>query len=278
MNYRHAFHAGNFADVVKHIALVAILSHLKKKPVPFVVIDSHAGRGLYDLTGEEALRTGEAARGIYRLDDLKHGPEALTTYLDVVRGCGAGLYPGSPLIAAKLLRPQDRLLGLEKHPADAEALTAALSPFRKTRVERVDGYRRLAALLPPPERRALVLIDPPYEAPDEFAAVARAAAEALRRFATGIYLIWLPIKTGARADALCGEVLLAGPRKLLRLDIDVGKSDGNERLTAAGLLIVNPPYGFEEEMRAVLALLEPRLGAKPDVPARSRLIWLAGEP
>lgn len=272
MNYRHAFHAGNFADVVKHLALVAILIHLKKKAAPFAVIDTHAGCGLYDLAGDEAKRAGEAVWGIDRVRDLAGGPPALRSYLDLVRNCGAGRYPGSPLIAAKLLRPEDRLVAIEKHPEDAKTLQSALMPFRRARVVEADGYARLPALLPPAERRGLVLIDPPYEAPDEFALAARAVADILRRFATGIALVWFPIKSAAAANAFSGEVLAAGPAKLLRLDIDVGTDAG--KMGAAGLLVVNPPFGFHSEMRAALAPLAPLLGRQG--PARTRLDWLAG--
>jgi 23S rRNA (adenine2030-N6)-methyltransferase len=268
MNYRHAFHAGNFADVAKHLALVSVLLHLRKKRTPFAVIDSHAGGGVYDLRGEAAVRTGEAASGIGKLAGLHGGPPALATYLRLARTEGA--YPGSPLIAAKLLRPQDRLVAVEKHPEDAAALAAALKPFRKARAENADGYARLIALLPPPERRAAILIDPPYEAPDEFAEAARALANALRRFATGIYLVWFPVKSRAEADGFCGEVLAAGARKALRLDVTIG-APSDERLTSAGLLVVNPPFGFEGEMRAALALALPLMGGK------ARFLWLAGE-
>ena len=267
MNYRHAFHAGNFADVTKHLALVSVLLHLRKKQTPFAVIDSHAGRGVYDLRGEEAVRTGEAASGIGRLAGLDSGPPALTTYLELARAQDA--YPGSPLIAAKLLRPQDRLTAVEKHPDDAAALAVALGPFRKARAENADGYARLSALLPPPERRAAVLIDPPYEAADEFADVARTVAGALRRFATGIYLVWFPIKSPGEADGFCGEVLAAGARKALRLDVTLG-ARREDRLTAAGLVVVNPPFGFEAEMAAALALALPLMDAK------ARFLWLAG--
>ena len=273
MNYRHAFHAGNFADVIKHLALVAILTQLKTKPAPLAVIDTHAGRGLYDLAGEEAKRSGEAVWGIERVRDLANGPEALRLYLDLVRSCGEGRYPGSPLIAAKLLRPEDRLVAVEKHPQNAKALKSTLALFRRARVVEADGYAMLPALLPPQERRGLVLIDPPYEAPDEFAAAARAVAGILRRFATGIVLVWFPIKSPAAADAFCGEVLATGPRKLLRLDVDVGA--GTERMGAAGLLIVNPPFGFHDEMQATLARLAPLLGRQR--PARVSLNWLVGE-
>ncbi len=274
MNYRHAFHAGNFADVIKHVALVAILLHLKKKDKPFRVIDTHAGRGLYDLESDEAVRTGEAAQGIARLDDLRADaslPAALAVYLDLVRGCGAGRYPGSPLIAALSLRETDRLIAIERHADEARALTAVLARFRNAKVACADGYARLPALLPPPERRGLVVLDPPYEAPDEFARVAAALAAARRRFATGIYLLWFPAKSPAAADALCGEVLAGGANGALRITIDVGArsagQDGKERLTAAGLLVVNPPFGLAGEMHAVAAILAPRLGYLPQSPA-----------
>jgi 23S rRNA (adenine2030-N6)-methyltransferase len=269
MNYRHAFHAGNFADVAKHLAVVSILAHLGRKPQPFAVIDTHAGRGLYDLAGEEARRSGEAAGGVARLADLGGGPETLTRYLELTRAFGAGRYPGSPLIAASMLREQDRLIAVERHPEDIEGLRAALKPFRRARAIHGDGYAQLQALLPPPERRGLVLIDPPYEAPDEFAATARAANGGLRRFANGIFLIWFPIKSAVAADAFCGEVQAP---KMLRVDVAVDRD--TERLAAAGLLVVNPPYGFAADMEAVLGRVAPSLGR--DGPARIRMSWLAG--
>jgi len=273
MNYRHAFHAGNFADVVKHLALVSILAHLKKKPAPFAVIDTHAGRGLYDLAGEEAQRSGEAAAGIGRLLDISDGPETLRTYLDLVLALGRDRYPGSPLIAARLLRPQDRLVAIEKHPEDAAALQSALAPYGRARVVQTDGYMHLPSLLPPPERRGLILIDPPYEASDELSQAANAVAEAYRRFATGIFMIWFPIKSASAANAFCGEVRLSGPRKLLRVDLAV---DGDpDKLNAAGLLIGNPPYGFADDMKDVFTPLAPPLGRERD--ARLRVEWLAGK-
>src|SRR5581483_7978277 len=229
MNYRHAYHAGNFADVVKHIALVTALLHLRKKDAPFAVIDTHAGRGRYDLASDEAARTGEAEAGIARLRSLS-AEAALCEYLRIV-GDGAS-YPGSPLIAAALLRPQDRLVAIEKHPEEFAALRSARAGIANARPEQGDGYEHLRALLPPPERRGLILVDPPFEAVDEFERQAEAMHMALRRFATGVYLVWFPIKTGAAGDALCGELLNAGAKKLLRIDIDLGV-DGSQ-LTAAG--------------------------------------------
>ena len=267
MNYRHSYHAGNFADVVKHLAEVAILIHLAKKEAPFVVIDSHAGRGCYNLNSEQALKTGEAASGVQALSGLS-GTPLLDRYLALVEEGGSGTYPGSPLIAAKLLRAQDRLVAIEKHPEEAEALRKTLSPWRKARVEEDDGYARLAALLPPPERRGLVLIDPPFEALDEFESLGRAIRTAFRRFANGIYLVWYPIKSDASARALEGEVL-ADARKVLRIETAIDAPEG--KLARAGLLVLNPPFGFAAGMEEALAKVTPRLKAK------ARMDWLAGE-
>ena len=273
MNYRHAFHAGNFADVVKHLALTAILLHLRRKDAPFAVIDTHAGRGAYDLSGDEAARTGEAANGIGRLDTLE-GEGALAEYLRLARGRDA--YPGSPLIAAALLRPQDRLVAIEKHAEEAGHLKAALARARPARVEEADGYKRLAALLPPPERRGLVLIDPPFESPEEFAAEVQALRDGLKRFATGIYLLWFPIKSEAQANTFAGEVLNTGVKTALRIDIDLGAAvpvpGEKDSLAAAGLIVVNPPFGLAAEMRAHLSRIAPLLAAK----AKADVRWIAG--
>ena len=256
MNYRHGFHAGNFADVVKHLALIRILLHLRRKETPFAVIDSHAGRGLYDLAGDEARRTGEAATGIEKLRGLE-GPEALQTYLSLAADPQA--YPGSPLIAAHLLRPQDRLVAIEKHPEEAAALKKVLAPFRKARVEDNDGYRALAALLPPAERRGLVLIDPPFETDDEFERLAQSVKQGLERFAAGIFLIWYPIKSQPAARAFCGEVLTGAPASVTALTIDAAIAAPEGKLARAGLLLLNPPYGLDADMKEILALVSPRL-------------------
>jgi 23S rRNA (adenine2030-N6)-methyltransferase len=283
MNYRHAFHAGNFADVVKHLALVSILLHLRKKESGFAVIDTHAGRGLYDLRSEAAERTGEAAKGIARILGLLESGGALAAalahYLEIVRQAGEAVYPGSPVIAASLLRPQDRLVAIERHAEEAAALKSVLATFhnRALRSECADGYARLNALLPPAERRGVVLIDPPFESPDEFRNEARALTGALKRFANGIYLLWFPIKSAGEANAFCGEILAAGAKKAVRIDIDVGTDeaspDAKERLTTAGVIVVNPPFGFVREMRACLDRAAPLLSPG----ARTELRWLAGE-
>ena len=275
MNYRHAYHAGNFADVVKHVALVAILLRLKKKETPFRVIDTHAGRALYDLSGREASRTGEAGEGISRVRNLSGAmPEALRVYLDLVRGIGEEKYPGSPLIAARMLRAGDRLIAIEKHPEEFSELKKALSIFATVRAAEADGYERLKALLPPPERRGLVLIDPPYEVDDEFERAAEALVMAHRKFPTGIYMLWFPVKSAAAANAFAGEIANAGIAKLLRVEIDLGEHHKTDRLSMAGLLVANPPYGFADEMREIGAVLGPALGRGR--PAAVAVQWLVG--
>jgi 23S rRNA (adenine2030-N6)-methyltransferase len=256
MNYRHGYHAGNFADVIKHVALVAILQHLKKKDAAFAVVDSHAGRGRYDLGGAEAGKTGEARNGIARLTGMSGAmPEALATYLSLARQNHA--YPGSPLIAAQLLRSQDRLTAIEKHSEEFAVLKDVLMPFGNAAVENADGYARAAKLLPPPARRGLVLMDPPFESPDEFSALAQALREGARKFATGIFLAWYPIKSQAEADGFTGEVLAGGIAKALVVDTKITAPEG--RLGRAGLLVINPPYGFAGTMQDVAGAISPRL-------------------
>lgn len=267
MNYRHGYHAGNFADVIKHIALVAVLQHLKKKDTGFTVVDSHGGRGAYDLSGEQSGKTGEAQKGVGRLADLSGDmPDALATYLSLVKD--GNLYPGSPLIAARLLRPQDRLIAVEKHPEEFTALKETLAPFRNASAEQGDGYGRVLKLVSPPSRRGLVLIDPPFESPDEFADLARAMRDAYRKFATGIYLAWYPIKSQAEADGFCGEALAGGMTKAVVTDIAIPVLDG--KLGRAGLLAINPPYGYVATLQASAALIAPRLEAA--ITTR----WIAG--
>jgi 23S rRNA (adenine2030-N6)-methyltransferase len=281
MNYRHIFHAGSFADVLKHAALVAVLLHLRKKEIPFAVVDTHAGRGLYDIGGKEATKTKEAEDGIARLLKVAELPGVLSDYCAIVRSSGANVYPGSPSIAAKLLRPQDRLVAVEMHPEEFAALRSALARFPRTRAIHGDGYREMRSLLPPPERRGLVLMDPPFESDDEFVAAARALADAYMRFATGIYLFWCPLKTLALVDAAAGELMNAGVTDVLRIELDVdvkpSAREGREpTLSAVGLLVINAPYGFENEMSAILPFLREKLAQGPK--ARFRLERLAGEP
>jgi 23S rRNA (adenine2030-N6)-methyltransferase len=274
MNYRHAYHAGNFADVLKHAALVAILGHFRRKPAAFAVVDTHAGRGVYDLEGVEAKKTAEADSGIRKLLQRSELPGVLGAYVDLVRSFGPDRYPGSPLIAARLLREKDRLVAIEKHPEECAELKAALAGDGRSRVICGDGYRALGKLVPPPERRGLVLIDPPYEADDEFETATRALMQAYRRFATGIFLFWYPVKERPRVDAAAGELVTAGVRELIRLDLDLGaESEGG--LRATGLLVANPPYGFAAQMTLAGEFLAQLLGKPARAGYRSEV--LAGE-
>jgi 23S rRNA (adenine2030-N6)-methyltransferase len=267
VNYRHGYHAGNFADVVKHIALVAVLLHLRKKDSAFSVVDSHAGRGAYDLAGEQAGKTGEAANGVGRLMNLPgEMPEALSTYLSLVRD--STLYPGSPLIAARLLRPQDRLVAIEKHPEEFAALVQALAPFRNAVAQETDGHARAMKLMPPPSRRGLLLLDPPFESPLEFSLLAKTVRETHRKFATGIILAWYPVKSQAEADGFAGEALAGGIARALCVDTQISAPQG--KLGRAGLLVVNPPFGFDAAMHDAAALIAPRLDGE------IRTSWLAG--
>lgn len=265
MNYRHGYHAGNFADVIKHLALMAIVAHLKKKDAAFWVIDTHAGRGAYDLAGDQAAKTGEAQAGIESL----YGLEAQGVLADYLALTDEARYPGSPLIAAHMLRPQDRLVAIEKHPEEYTLLADVLAPFRNASAEQADGYARLPKLLPPPSRRGLVLIDPPFEAADEFQQLSALVRAAVRKFATGIYLIWYPVKSDAQARAFTGEVLASGDvTKALIIDAVVPRPEG--KLNRAALLVINPPYGLDEQMRAAADAIAEKLQAT------IRIDWVAG--
>src|SRR5215468_6685802 len=228
MNYRHAFHAGNFADVVKHATLARILTHLAAKPAAFRVIDTHAGAGLYDLAGEEASRSGEWHAGIERLTAAPIAAPVralLAPYLDAVSALnGAGAlttYPGSPALARALLRPQDRLVACELEPQAAAALTRNLAGDRRIKTIAIDGWVALNAYVPPTERRGLVVIDPPFEDAGDFARLARGLEVAHRKWASGIYLLWYPIKGRQGPDALARALKRSGMGKILRAELAV---------------------------------------------------------
>jgi 23S rRNA (adenine2030-N6)-methyltransferase len=272
MNYRHAFHAGGFADVIKHIVLVRILSYLQDKPAAFRVIDTHAGAGVYDLAGDEARRGGEWLTGIARVMQARLSETTLplvAPYLDIVRAFNSPrelkAYPGSPLIARALLRPQDRLTACEIEPKARKRLIDALRRDTQARVVDLDGWMALPAFVPPNERRGLVLIDPPFEAKDEFERMAAGFAEAFAKWPTGSYLLWYPVKSRRATDSLArrvAELVGAGasPGKCLRLEFSVAPQAAGEALASAGLLIVNPPWTLMGELRAILPELEKPLG------------------
>jgi 23S rRNA (adenine2030-N6)-methyltransferase len=278
MNYRHAFHAGNFADVVKHAVLARIITHLKEKPAAFRVIDTHAGAGLYDLSGPEASRTGEWREGIGRLlaAPLAPGVRALLApYLDAVAALNPGpdlkVYPGSPALAQSLLRDQDRLVACEPEPNAARALATFVHGDARAKAVAIDGYTALNAYVPPKERRGLVLIDPPYEQPDEFERLAQALAAAHRKWPTGIYGLWYPIKHLRETAAFARRIAASGIARVLRAELTLARTDG-ERLGGSGLIVVNPPWRLEEELCVLMPALAKALGAAPA--GATRLDWL----
>ncbi|QWG17585.1 23S rRNA (adenine(2030)-N(6))-methyltransferase RlmJ [Bradyrhizobium sediminis] len=272
MNYRHAFHAGSFADVIKHIVLVRMLTYLQEKPAAFRVIDTHAGAGVYDLTSEEARRGGEWTTGIARIMQARFSETTaplIKPYLDIVRAFNPQrdlvAYPGSPLIARALLRPQDRLTACEVEPKARKRLIEALRRDTQARVVDLDGWMALPAFVPPKERRGLILIDPPFEAKDEFERLADGFAGAFAKWPTGSYLLWYPVKSRRATDELARHVAgvaasTAPPGKCLRLEFSVAPQVAGGGLTSTGLLMVNPPWTLMGELKAILPELEKPLG------------------
>jgi 23S rRNA (adenine2030-N6)-methyltransferase len=258
LNYRHAYHAGNVADCMKHALLLALLDALHQKPGAVFVLDTHAGQGCYDLDSAEARATGESEAGIARL--LADTPPALACYADLVRALG--LYPGSPALLRARLRPQDRLACCELHPEDAALLRRLFRHDPQVAVHRRDGWEALGALLPPAETRALVLIDPPYERADEIAAVLEGLRTARRRFAAGVLAVWYPIKHRAPVRTLHAAVRESGPRRALAAELWLRAPLDPGRLNGCGLLVLNPPFGFAATARTLLAALLERLGTR----------------
>jgi 23S rRNA (adenine2030-N6)-methyltransferase len=266
MNYRHAFHAGNFADVMKHVVLARILVYLTLKEAPLRFIDTHAGAGRYDLGSAEARRSPEWRDGIARV--LKASPPAVIASLlePYLRAVGphdaSGMpasYPGSPAIAQALLRPKDRIALCEAHPEEKEKLVAALGRDARLSIVGTDGYVALNAYLPPKERRGLVLIDPAFEEPNEASHVEEALARAIRKWPTGVYVAWRPIRDAIADARFLNGIAALGAPDILRLELDVGSGEagvyGQEPLARAGLLVVNPPHTLIVEARALLPWL-----------------------
>ena len=266
MNYRHGFHAGNFADVFKHAMLARILVYLTRKDAPLRYIDTHAGAGRYDLASEAAKRSPEWRDGVARIVKARPPAEVaalIRPYLDAVGPCdddGRPIsYPGSPALAQSLLRPQDRLALCEAHPEERAALIAALGRDRRLSIVATDGYVALNAYLPPKERRGLVLIDPPYEAPDEAKQVETALARALAKWPRGTYALWRPIKDEREDARFLNAIAALGAPNMLRLEIDVGPIAPGPHspapLRRTGLIVVNPPFGLIAEARALMPWL-----------------------
>lgn len=267
MNYRHAFHAGNFADVVKHAAVTRIVTYLKRKEKAFRVVDIHAGAGMYDLSGEAAQKTGEWRAGIGRLLEAELPAETanlLNPLLESVRAANQDgaltRYPGSPRLVRDLLRKQDRLTAIELHPQDAAALKRAFAGDYQTRVIALDGWLALGAHLPPKEKRGLVLIDPPFERDGEFSRIVDGLKKAHRRWPGGIYAIWYPIKDRKAVDDFRHALAHGGVPDILDIAFTVRAPSPEPRLDGTGLIVVNPPHVLEGELHAVLPALARILG------------------
>lgn len=275
LSYRHAFHAGNFADVLKHVVLVAALGAMTRKPKPVFYLETHAGAGRYPLTPGGG---GEADEGIARLLTVSSAPAAVRAYLDAVRASNPRgqlrRYPGSPLLARALLRADDRAQLHELHPRDHGALAALFKTDRQTQVHASDGLAALKSALPPRERRGLILIDPPYERAEEYRAVPAALTEGLRRFATGVYLLWYPRLSPDSAAPMLKTLTATLSRPTLRLELALGPPGDRPGMDGCGMLVVNPPYGLAEALQEALPWLAEVLG-RPG--GKGRVDWLIAE-
>lgn len=283
MNYRHAFHAGNHADVLKHVILARVVAYMTKKAKPFRVIDTHAGIGLYDLGAEEAVRSPEWRDGIARVEAASWDDDVaalLAPYRAAVAAVNGGRllhYPGSPLIARSLMRPCDWLTAIELHPADHGLLVEALRAGEAgaaTKVLHLDGWLALGAQLPPKERRGLVLVDPPFEEAADWSRLVDGLKAAHRRFAGGTYMLWYPLKAGAPVAALHRGLRDSGIAKILVAEMSV-RDAGLPGLSGSGVALVNPPFTLEAELDLVLPALTACLAQ--DEAAGHRLVWLRGE-
>ena len=285
MNYQHAFHAGNFADVHKHVVLTRILDYLRQKPAAFRVIDIHAGAGRYELFGPRATRSGEWRDGIGRLFARSRvaarktdaAQALLASYLGIVASLNPGgtlrVYPGSPLIVQALLRRQDRLIACELEPKAAAALKTALGGDSRAKALAIDGWIALFANIPPKERRGLILIDPPYEESGDFGRLSDVLVQAHRKWPSGLYVLWYPIKAREAPDALARRLRRLDVPKILRCELSVAPPRADAAMTGSGLIIVNPPFPMEHELQVLLPALAGAMAATGGY----RLDWLAAE-
>ncbi|MEH0389260.1 23S rRNA (adenine(2030)-N(6))-methyltransferase RlmJ [Vibrio mimicus] len=260
LSYRHSFHAGNHADVLKHIVQSLILNSLQQKEKPFVYHDTHSGVGRYDLTHEWSEKTGEYKQGIARVWQQDNIPVELDSYLDAIRQLNQGetlrYYPGSPRVARAHLREQDRMVLTELHPSDYPLLEQEFHRDRQVSIYKEDGFARLKASLPPQERRGLVLIDPPYELAKEYRDVVQAIAQSYKRWATGIYAIWYPVVNRCDIDDMLEGLQGLGIRKILQIELGVSPDTNERGMTASGMIVVNPPWTLESQMQTILPFLK----------------------
>jgi 23S rRNA (adenine2030-N6)-methyltransferase len=264
MNYKHIYHAGNFADVAKHVALQFCLDALKRKEAAFFALDTHAGRGEYDLQAAEVKKSGEAERGVQRLVQTSLREPDLAAYFGAIharRGKRLARYPGSPALIAEALRPQDRALFVELAPAEARAAERELRSSGRIRCEIGDGYAALRSCLPPEERRGLVLVDPPYESLDELKALIEAFLDAYRRWPSGIFLLWYPIRSASQRRGVHARFEALSVAKMLYADLAIHPDDVGVGLAGSGLIVVNPPFGADEFLSKAYAAIHRGLAA-----------------
>ena len=278
LSYRHGFHAGSFVDVHKHIVLIQLLEHMLQKESAYCYLDTHAGAGLYDLGSRFALKNREFETGIGRLWDVQESPAPIARYLEVVRlfnKQALRAYPGSPAIARRFMRAQDRMVVAELHNTEAPLLKQYFARDRQVAVHHRDGFEALPALVPPREKRGLVLIDPSYELRDEFSTTSNALITACRRWPGGTYMLWYPVQMRLPFQQLKRDVRRSPLRKVLTLELMLGPDRSGSKLTGSGILIVNPPWKLDQALRETQAWLENKLewGTHPP----SRIEWLARE-
>ncbi|WP_273759486.1 23S rRNA (adenine(2030)-N(6))-methyltransferase RlmJ [Bartonella sp. ML70XJBT.G] len=283
MNYRHIYHAGNFADVFKHIIVTRIVEYLKRKEKAFRVIDTHAGIGIYDLSSVQAYKTGEWREGVWRLlsapipEDLK---TLLSPWYNIIHLLNEGekellFYPGSPFIIRQLLRKQDRLTAIELHDEDYRILAKNFAGDYQTKILHLDGWLSLNAHLPPKEKRGFILVDPPFEKTGEFSRLIDGLIKAYRRFPGGIYALWYPVKYNKEIENFLYALYQTGIPKILQLEMRVRKSSIPPTMNGSGIILINPPYLLEEEMKKLSPLLIHRLGQ--DKHARIIHQWIQKE-
>lgn len=265
LSYRHAYHAGNHADVLKHLTQVLILESLQRKAKPFLYLDTHSGAGLYDLNSEVAAKTAEYVGGIARVLAADDGPAVMQSYLDLIRAMNNAdtlrYYPGSPWVAQALMREQDRVQLYELHPTDSRILKANMAESdKRIRVYKDDGFHQLKAALPPLEKRGLILIDPPYEVKTDYETVVKAVEQGVKRFATGIYAIWYPVVQRSRIDAMEQQLKATGIRNILLAELNVRADSDEHGMTGSGMMVINPPWQLAEQLKTSLPWITEVLG------------------
>ena len=263
LSYRHSYHAGNHADVLKHIVLTLCINSLKEKEKPFLYLDTHSGAGRYLLQSEHSEKTGEYLSGINLIWQQSETPELLNTYLSVLKRYNPfdnlKYYLGSPLIAKQLLREQDKINLTELHPTDYPLLRQEFSKDKRARVLREDGFSQLKSKLPPESRRGIVLIDPSYEIKDDYQKIPKALLEAYKRFATGIYLIWYPVVSRTQTQKMIDEIVNLGIKKISQFEFAIKPDNNQKGMTASGMIVINPPWKLQQQMQTIMPWLKSTL-------------------